>query len=157
MRILGAILIVVGLVFCLTIIGLGIGLFLIFVGIILFAVGGRRKTIITNVVNVHAPAAHVAVPETVTPAYREINPTRQLSPSIGTYVEHQSDGDYDKRKWQALLKYDPDIGQVAEKLRSLGDYWVDEFAKSYLAINDKTYLPNIVSKIIADARSDSNR
>jgi len=58
---------------------------------------------------------------------------------------------------QALLKYDHDIAKVADKLRALGDHWVGEFAKSYLAINNKAYLPNIVTQIIADARKEQDR
>jgi len=55
------------------------------------------------------------------------------------------------------LKYDPDLAKVANKLQELGDEWVDELARSYLAINDKTYLPNIVAQIIADARAQRTR
>lgn len=61
---------------------------------------------------------------------------------------------FDRAKWNALLRHDPDIRMVADKLRSLGEKWVDEFAASYLAINDKTYLRSIVSGIIADARKE---
>ena len=62
---------------------------------------------------------------------------------------------FDREKWQALERYDPEIATIANKLRVLGDKWVDEFARAYLAPNDKKYLPNIVQKIIDDARLEA--
>lgn len=62
---------------------------------------------------------------------------------------------YDKAKWDALLKYDANIAQIAEKLKPLGEKWVNEFGAAYLVLNDKQYLPAIVQKIIADARAES--
>jgi Family of unknown function (DUF5362) len=52
MRVLGAILIVIGLICCLTIIGAIFGIPMILIGIVLVALGGRRKTVINNVVTV---------------------------------------------------------------------------------------------------------
>jgi hypothetical protein len=58
MRVLGGILIIVGLLFCLTVFGAVIGIPMIIIGIVLLAIGGRRKTVITNVVQVsnHGPS-----------------------------------------------------------------------------------------------------
>jgi hypothetical protein len=56
--------------------------------------------------------------------------------------------DYDEEKWNALIKYDDDVARVADKLRPFGQKWIDEFARSYLVLNDKQYLPTIVKKII---------
>ena len=64
---------------------------------------------------------------------------------------------YDVAKWSALLNYDAEIALVAEKLKPLGDKWVDKFATSYLVLNDKSYLLNIAEKIIAEARGASER
>jgi hypothetical protein len=61
---------------------------------------------------------------------------------------------FDRQKWEALTKYDPEIAAIANKLNQLGQKWVDEFARAYLALNDKQYLPNIVQKLIADARAE---
>ncbi len=48
---------------------------------------------------------------------------------------------YDVRKWEALLtKYDDNLAQVHKKFSVLGKQWQDEFAREYLATNDKTYL-----------------
>ncbi len=58
---------------------------------------------------------------------------------------------YDREKWAALLKYDEDIARVAARIRPLGEQWLDELARAYLALNDKQYLGRIEEKIIADA------
>ena len=58
---------------------------------------------------------------------------------------------YDQAKWNALVKYDQQIGEIASKLQPYGQKWVDEFASSYLALNDKRYLPDILKKIAEDA------
>jgi hypothetical protein len=63
MRIAGAIFIVLGLLLSLSLFGAVVGIPLILIGIVMAIVGGRRKTIITNVVQVsnHAPAPQFAV------------------------------------------------------------------------------------------------
>ena len=62
---------------------------------------------------------------------------------------------FDRKRWDALVSYDVEIGLIAEKLKPLGKKWSDEFAGAYLALEDKKYLPNIVEKIIARARKES--
>jgi len=62
---------------------------------------------------------------------------------------------FDRAKWNALLQYDKDISAVAEKLKPLGEKWVDELASSYLTLNDKTYLPEIERTIVAAARAEA--
>src|ERR1043165_512426 len=176
MRIVGAIFIVLGFLVCLTIIGISFGLGMMFIGGLVVVFGGRRKTVITNVVQVtNAPAPEqryvpppeiaIDVPEVrqvqrrdppMLPPTIDITPRQEFAHSPLNTL-NASDDDYDRKKWQALLKYDPDLARVAEKMRQLGDHWVDELARSYLAINDKAYLPNIVNQIIADARKEHQR
>jgi hypothetical protein len=64
---------------------------------------------------------------------------------------------YDRAKWAALLKYDEEIARVADRIRPLGDRWVDELAHDYLVLNDKQYLRKIEDKIFADARAEAAR
>jgi hypothetical protein len=64
---------------------------------------------------------------------------------------------YDVEKWEALVKYDAEIAVVAEILQPLGEKWMDEFARSYLALNDKQYLECIARRIIADAQEERDR
>jgi len=61
---------------------------------------------------------------------------------------------YDITRWRALLKNDDDLAKVAEKIRLLGENCVDELARSYLPLNDKKYLPDIVRKIISDVTGE---
>lgn len=58
------------------------------------------------------------------------------------------------RRRNALMKYDDEIAMVVEKLKPLGQKWVDEFVHSYVVLNDKSYLPSLVQKIIAGARAE---
>ena len=62
---------------------------------------------------------------------------------------------FDRAKWNALVQYDNDIAAVAERLQPLGQKWLDEFASSYLALNDKQYLPSIEQKIVAAAHAET--
>lgn len=64
---------------------------------------------------------------------------------------------FDTEKWDALLQYDDDLREAAETIRPMGDKWVDELARAYLILNDKRYLPNIVTKIGAAARAELER
>ena len=59
---------------------------------------------------------------------------------------------YDRGMWRTVIQNDDAIAAVAEKLRPLGDEWVDEFARNYLTVNDKKQVGRIVQKIIDDWR-----
>jgi hypothetical protein len=63
---------------------------------------------------------------------------------------------FDRGRWDALAKYDPDIAPVVERVRPLGQKWIDELATSYLALNDKTYLASIEQKIAAAAKAEAD-
>lgn len=79
---------------------------------------------------------------------------RLKSTSVSRVTTDRKRDDFDRMEWEALLKYDQELAQVAAKLSGLGDKWVDELARSYLTRNDKAYLPNIITQIIADARKE---
>ena len=63
MRIAGAVLIVLGLLFCLSFFGAIVGIPLILIGLVMVIAGGRRKTVITNVVQVsnNGPAPQLSM------------------------------------------------------------------------------------------------
>lgn len=61
---------------------------------------------------------------------------------------------YDRTKWTALLQYDSDIANAANQLRPLDPKWTDELAAAYLVLNDKAYLPQILSKISDRVRAE---
>src|ERR1700722_16197244 len=81
MRIFGVVLILTGLLICLTIVGIPFGIFLMFIGTLCAIFGGRRRTIITNVVQVSTmPGAQIAqVPQDdgYRDTMRTIEPPRQ--------------------------------------------------------------------------------
>lgn len=62
---------------------------------------------------------------------------------------------YDRDKWRALVDYDEEIAAIVEEVRPLGDKWVDEFASSYMALNDKKYIPEIILRVTARANSEA--
>jgi len=66
----------------------------------------------------------------------------------------QSGTSFDVSKWNALLNDDPGIAKIVDRLRPLGQKWVDEFAHLYLVANDKQRLPEIVKTILAAARRE---
>jgi hypothetical protein len=49
------------------------------------------------------------------------------------------------------VRYDDDLRAAAERVRGFGGIWEDELAEEFLRINDKTYLPKIVDRIVLDA------
>jgi hypothetical protein len=59
---------------------------------------------------------------------------------------------YPTDKWDALIKYDTEISAAAEILRPYGDAWIDQLGRDYFALQeDRSYLPNIVRKLIDEA------
>jgi hypothetical protein len=62
---------------------------------------------------------------------------------------------YDERKWRALLRFDDEIAAAAKAVRAFGAQWEDELARSYLRLNDKSYLNALVAKITREARVQS--
>jgi hypothetical protein len=163
MRIFGVILIVLGLLICLTIIGIPFGLFLMFIGTLCAVFGGRRRTVITNIVQVSTtPGVQMAqVPHdddyrdgsrTIEPPRAEprlINPPRSSEHGSAGYA-------YDRNKWNALVEYDGDIKRIVEGLQPYGQTYIDQLAAAFLALNDKEYLPVIVKKILETARQDKS-
>jgi hypothetical protein len=66
---------------------------------------------------------------------------------------------FDEEKWHALVEFDPDVAAAAKKLRPLGRKYVDELARTFLALNDKKYLDAIVRRIVEryEAMPESER
>jgi len=58
--------------------------------------------------------------------------------------------DYDRRKWEVLLEYDPEVQEAYEQVRPSGQPALDRLARDYLAVNDRGMLPLIVMKICAE-------
>ena len=87
---------------------------------------------------------------------RSPNVTDRREPPVGRTASTLNPS-FDRARWEALLEADPQLNMVVSKLQPLGKRWVDEFASSYLAANDRSRLPTLVSKIIGDARREFER
>jgi hypothetical protein len=61
---------------------------------------------------------------------------------------------FDQNKWNALVKYDPDIKRIVEALSPYGPKYISQFAAAFMALNDKDYLPQIIQDILATAKAD---
>jgi hypothetical protein len=71
-------------------------------------------------------------------------------------LDHTSDPadskSWPKEKWDALVKYDPEISAAAEKLRPYGRAWTDKLGRDYFALQeDRKYLPSIVDRLFEEA------
>ena len=64
---------------------------------------------------------------------------------------------FDRAKWNALLKYDTDVAAAAEKISPFGSKWMDELASSFLTLNDKSYLNQIVEQVSAHAKAEMDK
>jgi len=167
----GFIIILLGLLLSLTIILLPLGFILMIVGSVLMMIGmfGRRKTVITNVVQVsntpggmqaNIPLDHdlvrAPVARSIEPAMGRARPREprliDVTPSSAPSVTPK----YDVVKWRALVEYDEDIARIAEALARYPEKYTDEFAAAYMALNDKTYLPIIIKKVLASAKADAD-
>lgn len=62
---------------------------------------------------------------------------------------------YDERKWRALVRFDDEIAAAARQARGLGAHWESELARSYLRLNDKSYLTALLDKVTKEARGQS--
>src|SRR5262249_14514948 len=65
--------------------------------------------------------------------------------------QHPAPAEFDRAKWNALVKYDSEVGAVVERIRPLGQRWVEECAREYVALNDKQYLQVMADRVIEQA------
>ena len=74
-------------------------------------------------------------------------------PNAGSMCEPQL-----AERWEALVKFDDDIAKAADTLRPFGDQWIAELGRGYFALGeDKRYLPNIVQKLVSEAKQEEER
>jgi hypothetical protein len=154
MRIVGAMLILLGLLLCLSIVGAIVGIPMILIGAVLVAIGGRRKVVITNTVTV-ANTMPVATRSPVDDApLRSVRPAERLPPSFSSSTASlpPPSESFDRKRWLSLVRYDDELRTAAETVRPYGQKWEDELAEEYLQINDKAYLSKIVERIVSEAK-----
>ncbi len=157
MRILGWLLLVGGLLLCVSVLWAAPGFVCMGLGLIFLQIAERRRR----------RAGSAASPSDQSEPQAEQAP---IPEATWTRLPPQTDEDagagrenvtglysYDRHEWRALLSSDADISRLAEALQPYGQKYVDEFAAAYLALNDKDYLPMILRNIIASARRDSRQ
>ena len=157
MRILGWLLLVGGLLLCVSILWAAPGFFCMGLGLIFLQIAERKRRKAKSAASPSdqsEPGAEQAqIPEAgwaVVPPETEEDTAAGGENVTGPYS-------YDRREWRALLSSDADISRLAKVLESYGQEYVDEFAAAYLAVNDKEYLPAILQKIVASASRDSRQ
>lgn len=58
-------------------------------------------------------------------------------------------------RWEALVRYDPEIAPAVEQLRPFGEKWVRTLGRDYFALQkDRNYLRHIVQRLTEEARSE---
>ena len=157
MRILGWLLLLGGLLLCVSVVWAAPGFFCMGLGLIFLQIAEqnrRRAKSAASPYDQSGPRAERArIPEAalaVIPPETDEDAEAGRDNLTGPYS-------YDRREWRALLRSDADILRLAKILESYGQKYVDEFAAAYLAVNDKDYLPMILQKIIASARRDGGQ
>lgn len=60
------------------------------------------------------------------------------------------------KRWNALVRYDDEIRAAADALRPYGEQWITALGRDFFALNeDRAYLPNIVSRLLSEARVEA--
>lgn len=59
---------------------------------------------------------------------------------------------FDRAKWNTLAAHDGDIAAAVRQLYPYGERWVDELGAAYMQANDRAALPQIVARLLEQAR-----
>jgi len=154
MRILGWLLLLGGLLLCVSVLWAAPGFFCMGLGLIFLQIAERKRR----------SAKSAALPYDQSEPQVEQAPIPEVTQAL---IPDEDAGagrenvtglySYDRQKWRALVSSDADISRLAKALQPYGQKYVDEFAAAYLALNDKDYLPMILRQIIASARRDAGQ
>ena len=145
MRVAGWILLIAGALLCATLVWATLGFLLMGVGLLSLQVAeNNRKRASHPGVKGARVEPMVAPPPMAAPPLPE--PVVRREPAM-----EMSPPSYDRQEWQRLVESDADLARVASVLADYGQQYVDELAQEYLALHDKTRLPEIVDGIIGRA------
>ena len=161
MRIAGWILLVVGLVLCLSVVWAPLGLLMMGVGLVSLQVAEQKqRKARTAVASANAgadkPMEESAIPRPKEPTIVREPPPIPVAPSGVPELARTASPDgygYDREEWRRLVESDPDLAQLASVLGDYGQQYVDAFARNYLPAPNKSRIAGIVDGIIAKARS----
>jgi hypothetical protein len=150
-RVAGWILLIAGAMLCATLVWATLGFLLMGIGLVslLVAENNRKRARSADASGTRAHQPMAAPPPIATsPPIPEPVPFVRREPSMGTIAPASS---YDRQAWRQLVESDTDLARVAAVLGDYGHQYVDELAKEYSAVGDKTRLPEIVDGIIGRA------
>ena len=161
MRIAGWILLVLGLVLCVSVAWAPLGLLMMGVSLVSLqaAEQGRRKArsaVAPASTRAGKPVHESAIPHPAEPEVLREPPPIPAPTNRAPAVVRSASPDrygYDGEEWRRLVESDPDLAQLASVLGDYGQHYVDEFARNYLTAPDKSRIAGIVDGIVARARS----
>jgi hypothetical protein len=157
MRILGWLLLVGGLLLCVSILWAAPGFFCMGLGLIFLQIAERKRRKAKSAASPSDQSEPQAEQAQIPEATWAVVPP-ETEEDAGAGRENVTGlHSYDRQEWRALLSSDADISRLAKVLESYGQKYVDEFAAAYLALNDKDYLPAILRNIVASASRDSRQ
>ncbi len=157
MRILGWLLLVGGLLLCLSILWAAPGFFCMGLGLIFLQIAERKRRKAKSAAWSSDPSEPQAEQAQIPDAAWAVVPPETEEDAGAGRENVTGPYSYDRQEWRALLGSDADISRVAKVLECYGQKYVDGFAAAYLALNDKDYLPAILRKIVASASRDSGQ
>jgi hypothetical protein len=169
-RIAGWILLLAGLVLCVSIAWAPLGFLLMGVGLVALQVAEQHRrrpklAVVADVGSFDGSLDEMAPPRAEQPVvHREIAPapprrvTRRFNRSpfereapYDSEAPYDREAAYDREAWRRLVESDPDLAQLTAVLADYGQQYIDELATAYLADPDKSRLGAIVDGIIAKA------
>jgi hypothetical protein len=176
MRLVGTVLLLMGILLCISVTWAAIGFFAMSLGLIFLLIHENkisRSRIPTKspisfqeevplqrqqTVRIASPAPHpLAIPmkPPATPLFSNSHDLAFHDLSSSDSASASSPSSFNQEKWQALCAHDPELAKLVAVLRPFGTKYVDELARAFLFFNDKDYLPLILKKIVASARRDA--
>jgi len=157
MRILGWLLLLCGLLLCVSVLWAAPGFVCMGLGLIFLQIAEQKRRSAKSAASPYDQSELWAGQAPIPEAASAIN-APETDEDAGAGRENVTGPySYNRQEWCELLRSDADILRLAKVLESYGQKYVDEFAAAYLAVNDKDYLPMILQRIVASARRDGGQ
>ena len=147
MRIAGWVLLVGGLLLCVSVAWAALGFLLMGVGLISLQVAERNRN--RAKLTLASRAERLAAPPEF-PA--SLSDMAQAPAGIDLPRSDRAAPSYDTEAWRRLVESDQDLLRVTSLLQAYGQSYADELARTYLADGDPHHLPAMVDAIIRKAK-----
>jgi hypothetical protein len=151
MRILGHTFLSVGFLLCVSIAWAAIGFFAMGFGLIFLLIADEQfKASALRSRLLEIQSGSIEAERTVKAATPNATQVWQAQTSLLAYGPNQID------EWQSLVRKDQDLSRVVTILTPFGQKYVEQLARTYIAFNDRTFLPMILDMVVASARKDAD-